>query len=285
MPDIAAFATEVEKQGFHGLWTRDHLRWRLPVVEPLLLLAVAATATTTLRIGTGVYLAGLRSPFQTARNFADIDVLSEGRLDFGVGVGAGYEPDHVAADVPKAQRGRRLDASLAAIRALWGGETVAGSALDVRPRQQPAPPVWVGGKSDAALRRAAHHADGWIATLVSPDGYARRLDVLAGYGAEAGRGGVPRAALVAYVCVDDSTRRATDRMRQAIVKDLGAGADDIVMKLAACGPAEQCAEVLAPYIASGVDHLILLPPFGMDQAAVDQVGRLASELVAPLSRQ
>jgi alkanesulfonate monooxygenase SsuD/methylene tetrahydromethanopterin reductase-like flavin-dependent oxidoreductase (luciferase family) len=145
--------------------------------------------------------------------------------------------------------------------------------------------VWVGGKSDAALRRAAHHADGWIATLVSPEGFARRLDVLAGYRAEAGRSGLPRAALVAYVCVDDSTQRATDRMRQSIISDLGAGADDIVMKLAACGPAERCLEILAPYLASGVDHLILLPPFGMDQAAVDQVGRLAHELVAPLSRQ
>lgn len=160
-PSAAAlqdYARRAEDLGFDGVWVFDHLleappSYRAAFMEPATTLALAATATRRVTLGTGILVLPLRDPVLTAKTFANLDILSDGRLIFGVGVGWA-EPEFRASQVELATRGRRMDEMLEIIRGLWTHEAFAyrGRIFDVpeirllpRPVQQPHPPVWIAG--------------------------------------------------------------------------------------------------------------------------------------------
>src|SRR6185437_5714934 len=149
-----------EAAGAGALWAVDHLFWPSPMLECLTTLTVAATATRTATLGTCVLQLPLRRPAAVAKQAAALQLLSGGR--FVLGVGAGSHPgEYEMAGVDFGDRGRQMDVGIAEVRAAWAS---AGEP-DVDYRQEPAPapvPLWVGGSSDAARRRAARAADGWV---------------------------------------------------------------------------------------------------------------------------
>ncbi|MEU6591840.1 TIGR03619 family F420-dependent LLM class oxidoreductase [Streptomyces sp. NPDC046881] len=159
--------------------------------DPLVLLAAVAGATTRLRLLTSVLVAPYYPALVLANQAATLDVVSGGRLVLGVGTG--WNPDEFAAvGVPARERGARTDDHLAAARALWTRRpadfdgpftTLRAARLGVPPVTAGGPPVWVGGHSDAALRRALRFGDGWYGTGVDAAGITdvrRRLRGLAG---------------------------------------------------------------------------------------------------------
>ncbi|MDE3085903.1 MAG: LLM class F420-dependent oxidoreductase [Acidobacteriota bacterium] len=165
---------------------------RIPVggetglLDPLVTLAFMAAHTTRVRLGTAMCLLPQRNPVYTAKEVASLDWLSGGRVDFGVGVGWLRE-EFEALGVPWPARGRRTDEYLAVVRALWEDDPSEfhGELFDLPAcRQQPKPlqrpvPVHVGGESDAALRRVARRANGWVPFDQDPEALARlmgRLD-------------------------------------------------------------------------------------------------------------
>ena len=177
-PDILRrWAALAETLGYHFLMTSDHIavtadvqaRFPAPLYEPLSTLGWLAGCTRSIGIGASAIIVPYRSPLETARAFANIDQLSDGRCILGVGVGwarAEYE----ALNVPFAKRGAIANEYLAAIKQLWtqevssfDGEFVRFNDVDSRPLpvQTPHPPIWVGGSSEAALRRAVRYGDGW----------------------------------------------------------------------------------------------------------------------------
>ena len=141
-----------------------------PVFDAFAYLAFLAARCPNVRLGTHVYNIGLRHPFTTARAVQTLDVVSNGRVEFGIGA-SWLEEEWVAAGLDFATRGRRVDEALAVCQRLWSEPEVEHHgeffsfppvAFEPKPVQSPHPPVLVGGESKAALRRAARDADGWI---------------------------------------------------------------------------------------------------------------------------
>src|SRR4051812_10338485 len=206
-PDyLTTLGPALEERGFESAWVAEHVvmfddyESRYPyadtgkfpaggdvgLLEPLTALAAIATTTRTLRLGTGICLVAQRNPVYTAKQVADVDVLSGGRVDFGVGIGWLRE-EFEAVAMPFEHRGGRANEHLEGMKALW---TEDPSSYDGRyyqlpecrmypkPVQQPHPPIHVGGESDAALRRVATHGQGWFGFNRSPDQVPEALERL-----------------------------------------------------------------------------------------------------------
>ena len=166
-----------ETLGYHLVMTSDHIavtpdvasRYPAPFYEPLTTLGWLSGITRTMEIGTTVVIVPYRNPLETARALSNVDQLSDGRLIFGVGVGWA-EQEFEALGVPFHQRGAITDDFLRAIKVLWTQDVASYEGRFItfrdvhtapRPVQRPHPPIWVGGPSDAALRRAVRYGDAW----------------------------------------------------------------------------------------------------------------------------
>jgi probable F420-dependent oxidoreductase len=206
-PDyIHALARAAEERAFHSIWVAEHVvlfdeyRSRYPYaadgrvpgstesgpLEPFTALAFLAACTTRIRLGTGVCLVPQRNPVYTAKEVASVDWLSNGRLDFGVGVGWLAE-EFQALGVPFERRGARCRAYLDVMKRLWSdavsaydGEfyTLPACRQYPKPVQRPHPPIWFGGESDAALRRVADLGQGWFGFALGPDEARERVAAL-----------------------------------------------------------------------------------------------------------
>ncbi len=143
---------------------------RFPLLDPIVTLAYIASMTTRLLLGTGVIVLPLRNPLVLAKQLASLDVLSGGRVVFGIGVGY-VEQEFAALNVPFEDRGPRTGEYLEAIRSVWtqehpsfAGRLYSFDGVGARPRpvQKPTPRIVVGGASRAAMRRAVRSAHGWF---------------------------------------------------------------------------------------------------------------------------
>ncbi|MGA5196395.1 TIGR03619 family F420-dependent LLM class oxidoreductase [Streptomyces exfoliatus] len=185
-PDaLADWALRVESMGYHYAMVSDHVAltpdvqhlFPAPFYDPLATLAWLAGVTRTVGLGTTVTILPYRHPVHTARVAANIDRFSNGRLVFGAA--AGWAAGEFAAlGVPHRRRGAISDEYLAAIKACWADEVASfdGAHVSFRdlhtgplPVQRPGPPVWVGGHSHGALRRAVRLGDAWHPTSVTGD--------------------------------------------------------------------------------------------------------------------
>jgi probable F420-dependent oxidoreductase len=185
-PETAArVARAAEAAGFESVWTGEHVVLpdpqappspappQHPMLDPAVALAFLAAHTERLRLATGIIILPQRNPVVLAKELASVDVLSQGRLIFGLA--AGYlKPEFAALGARFDDRGARTDEYIDAIRALWteekpafAGRTVRFAGIDAQPRpvQKPHPPIVVGGTSPAALRRAVSRGNGWYGFL------------------------------------------------------------------------------------------------------------------------
>lgn len=210
------FAVEADRLGFESVWVPEHLVFTSDIGEsrypgstdghppvsadaqlfdaPAFLAAIAE-ATQQIRLGTYVYLLGLRHPIIGARAFGTLDVLSGGRAI--VGVGAGWlAGEYRALGLDFASRGRRLDEAIIVIKRLWSEPVVdhrgefaefTGVHFQPKPVQRPGPPIVAGGESRAALRRAVRLCDGWVSMPHTLESVKPQLDLLDRLLADAGR--------------------------------------------------------------------------------------------------
>lgn len=206
---LRAVGQAVEERGFESVWAAEHVvlfddydsRYpyspdgRFPgggdsgLLEPFTALTFLAGVTGKVRLGTGICLVPQRNPVYTAKQVADLDVLSVGRVDFGVGIGWLREEFEVL-QMPFAQRADRCREHVEVMKALWCDDVseyrgdhyrLRPCRMYPKPVQQPHPPVHVGGESDAALRRVAEFGQGWYSFNRTPDELGdplRRLDQL-----------------------------------------------------------------------------------------------------------
>ncbi|MGH2662461.1 MAG: LLM class F420-dependent oxidoreductase [Actinomycetota bacterium] len=237
-------ALAAERLGFESVWLPEHLvlpvdmRGQLvpgedhppvppdtPVFDAPAYLAFLAGRTERIRLGTHVYLLGIRHPFVSARAFATLDVVSGGRAEAGVGAGW-MTSEWEAAGLDPRSRGRRLDEAIDACKRLWTEAVVEHHgeffefppvAFEPKPVQRPHPPVVVGGESDVALRRAARRGDGWIGMDHTPESAAEQVARLRRHIDEAGR---PGDALEVTVSGSITDRRDVDRWEEAGVDRL-----------------------------------------------------------------
>jgi probable F420-dependent oxidoreductase len=193
LPEHLVFATDLSTATYPGT-SRPGIKPATPLFDAPAYLCALASVTRHVRLGTAVYLYGLRHPFVAARAFATLDHISGGRAIVGVGAGW-YEGEWIAAGVDFATRGPRLDEAIAVSRRLWTEDAVEHHgtffdfpevAFEPKPVQERLP-VIAGGESKAALRRAATLCDGWISMPQTIEGAAPQLDRLRAYRKEAGR--------------------------------------------------------------------------------------------------
>jgi probable F420-dependent oxidoreductase len=185
-PGVAAVARAAEAAGFDAVFVTEHPfpedAWMASgghhALDPFVTLAVAAAATTSLRVLTNLCVVPYHNPYVLAKTALTVDVLSGGRLILGCG--AGYlEPEFAAVGASFADRNDRFDAAIAAMKAAWTQDSVpvdaSGSTHTMRPRpvRQPHPPIWIGGNSRRALRRAVELGDGWM-PFPNPASHAAR---------------------------------------------------------------------------------------------------------------
>jgi probable F420-dependent oxidoreductase len=166
--ELAAVARAADEAGFDYVAVCDHVAIPAERAEAMsttwydtvATLGWLAGITTRTRLLSHVYVPAYRHPLATAKAFATLDELSEGRVILGVGAGH-VEAEFDVLGIPFADRGRLTDEAIDGIRAAWRDEW-KGFGQRPRPRQQQGPPIWVGGSSPAALRRAAQRGDGWL---------------------------------------------------------------------------------------------------------------------------
>ena len=219
---LRTLGREAEERGFESIWVAEHVvlfddyesqypyspDGRFPgggdtgLLEPLTALTYLAAVTDRIRLGTGICLVPQRNPVYTAKQVVDLDNLSGGRVDFGIGVGW-LQEEFEALNTPFERRGKRTDEYLQVMQSLWTDEvsSFSGELYDLptcrmypKPVQSPHPPVHVGGESDAALRRAARFGQGWYTFNRSPGDLAEPLATLDGLLAAEGRSRTTRTS-------------------------------------------------------------------------------------------
>jgi len=305
---IADQARTAEALGFDSLWVSDHVslsieRYGGPpgeyfAYEPLTTLAAVAGVTTRPRLGTLVLAEVLRPAGVLAKTLATLDRLSGGRLDIGIGAGW-YAPDYEAVGLALPSPGERLARlreALAVLDALLPGgpATLDGKAHLVRDatnrppaRQEPRPPIFVGGKGDRLLRLVAEMADGWNTCWAwTPDDYRGRLEVLHRACEAAGRDPASvRRTLGLYALAGEDERDLAARYARLQAEAPGGMLDRVpldewrVGRLV--GTPEQLAEQVAGWAALGVTELIACAgPLPFSVSSPDDLELLAGALKA-----
>jgi probable F420-dependent oxidoreductase len=274
-----------EKSSIDSLWFSERLSSPVFVPEAMTTMAAIAARTTRLKFGPSVLVTPFRTPALVARELAMIDYLSNGRMLPAFGIGVEQEREFLAAGVPFKERGRRTDEAITIIRRCWEEKevTFAGEFWKLdrvsvlpKPVQQPFP-LWIGGKSEAAMRRAGRMGDGWIPSFITPGEMKTGVDKTQAYAKEAGRE-VPadHFGTLFYYNLDDDPARAHASAAPFVPR--GRVDDATLAQCTAFGPADLIRERLEQYVAAGASKFILRPMCPAD-AMLDQLARLASDVV------
>lgn len=253
-----------EETGLQTLAVGDHLAFALPIDDSLMGLAMAATLSDKVTIATSVYLLALRHPGLVAKQTITLARMAPGRFIFGVGVGGEFPGEFAFAGVPHAERGARLTEGIEVLRKLWTGEPVAHEGrfyafpeTQLRPAPEPAggPPIWVGGRSAPAFRRAGRLCDGWISYVVTPEQYRDGLAEIAREYAVAGRDLAEYgAAHLLFVRLDDSYEAAFERANALLSERYAMDFSRATKRYVALGAPADVAAKLSEFYAAGVRH-------------------------------
>ena len=256
----------LEVVGYDSVWTGDHMSFHNPIHESITLLATYAPITKRIKLGVGVYLLALRSPAVAAKQAATLDVLSGGRLVFGVGVGGENPKEFELCGIPHKERGARVNEAIDAVRTLWRDTPASfhgrftrfdGVSIDPKPVQQP-PPIWIGARSDAALARAGRQGDGWMSYVVQADRYAQSLDKIRAAAATAGRSMEKfTAAHLVFITVGRDYEAAKRAWVSVLSTRYAQDFEPLAKRYGVIGTPEQCAEQLERFRAAGCNYFVM----------------------------
>jgi probable F420-dependent oxidoreductase len=284
-------AAALEELPIDSLWTGGHVASRNPSPESMMSLARLSAMTDRVRLGTAVLLLPLYQPAIVAKQIADLDRATGGRIELGVGVGGEYPQEFEACQVPIGQRGKRTDEAIGLLRRLWTATEVSHDGpyyamRDVKihpaPAQPGGPPILVAGRKEPAMRRAALLGDGWLPYLYSPRRYAASVEAIRGIAAEAGR---DLATFGWYAFIFVNVDPDGDRARQEAARTMGGNYQQdfrqMVDSVAAAGTTDEVTRKLQAFIDAGARHLVFLPAPGTGSADLIE-RRLLDEVVPAL---
>ena len=281
----------VEALGFDSVWCGDHISFNLPLYESLTLLASYVPITERIKLGSAVYLLALRPPAVAAKVTATLDALSGGRLIFGVGVGGENPREFAAVGVPHRERGARVTEAIEVVRALWRDTPASfkgrftefeGVSIDPKPVQPGGPPIWIGGRSDAALARAGRQGDGWVSYVVTAERYAQSLDKIRAAAQAAGRsldGFVP--AHLTFITLGRDYETARDKWVKRLSLRYAQDFGPLAGRYGVIGTPDQCVEQLERFRAAGCQYFVLSTTCETSEDR-DQLEQIAAEVLPRL---
>jgi probable F420-dependent oxidoreductase len=273
-----------EAGGVDSIWQSDRLIGTAPVLESLSAMAALAGRTRRLRFGMNVVSLAFRDPVLLAKQCATIDYLSNGRLLPAFGIGSPVGAEWKALGIDTAARGRKADEALEIIRRLWSEDEVSfegrfhklkGASIAPKP-VQPDLPMWIGGSSDAAIRRTARFGTGWQSGVETPEEAGRVIAAIKAALVETGRAidedhygvNVP----FRFGSADDpGIRRAMDAYRNYSGRDPA--------QYFTVGDATLMLDRIAAYIENGAYKFVFRPAASGDDDMLDQTRRLIDELL------
>ncbi len=288
--ELVRMVEQVDALGYDSFWCGDHISMEIPFLDPLLQIAQAAVASRRLMFGTSVYLLPLRHPTPVAKQVATIDLLTEGRFIFGVGLGGEFPKEYEACGVPLTERGARLSEGIGVLRKLWSGDSVSNQGkfypfekvrMTPPPAQRGGPPIWCGGRAKAALQRTGRLADGWFAYAITPEMYREGLAVIEQAADAAGRNlETFGTAHLLFARVADNGEQALDEAAEHLSIRYGMDMRAATRRYGALGAPADVADRIRAYHDAGVRH-ISLDFAGPYERREEQLQRFANE-VRPL---
>jgi alkanesulfonate monooxygenase SsuD/methylene tetrahydromethanopterin reductase-like flavin-dependent oxidoreductase (luciferase family) len=281
--DLRAVARAAEDAGLDSVWIGDHFSFRAPVIESFIAAATVAAVTDRIDIGFGVLIAPLRHPGWIAKQVSSLQVVAGGRVILGLGVGGEFPGEWAALGVPISERGKRMEATLHALPGLLSGHTVDLAA----PWHTTVPPLtpylgmprlWIGGRTETALERAARHGAGWLGLWLDPPALAKRVRQLQDIAARLEQPTPPIAAEV-LVHITDAPDRGERAMADFMESIYGIPFERLA-RYCVGGTEHEVAERLIQLVAEGLQTIVLIPAVRNALRTLPALGRIAAQLRA-----
>jgi probable F420-dependent oxidoreductase len=287
-----AWLAAVEQLPIESVWQGGHILPKHPTGEAITRLSLMTAWTERVRVGSAILVLPLYHPVVVAKQLADLDAVSGGRVSVGVGVGGEFPHEFEAVGVPVKERGARTDEAMDLMRSLWQGGPVThhGRFFDLddielvpvattTPGQVGGPPLIVSGRKEPAMRRAARAGDGWMPYLMSASAYARSVDTVTAAAEAEGRD-LDRFEWMLYLYC--SIRADEQQARADVAGFLGNAygdkPSDMLDRIAPSGTPEQVAARIQEYVDAGARHIIISPAARTDTL---EVVKLAATEVLP----
>ena len=288
LDNIATEAREAETLGYQFVTTGEHVFFHGPTGNGLISLAAAAGATEHIKLMSSITLVPLYPPALLAKQVAALDIVSNGRFHLGVGVGGEFEKEFEACGVPVNERGARTNEALEVMRQLWTEDNVSfdgkftrisAATLNPKPTQKPHPPVWISGRSDAAMHRAAQFGNGWLPYMYTPEKLAESVETINTFASQCGRKEPIKPGLFIFFAVHTDSERAQHMAAERLSKQYNQDFTPLVGKYALAGSPDDCIARLKEYIDAGARTIILSSACPADYMMENQ--RLLAETVLP----
>ena len=275
----------VADTGIDHVFFADHVSFRVGHGhDGMVVAAGVANLHPTLGIYIGVYLLPLRHPIPVARQLANLAEMAPGRISFGVGVGGDDRHEVEICGVDPRTRGRRTDESLDILQRLLAGETVDHSGeffnfeqARIIPTPDPAIPVYVGGRADAALRRAGKYADGWLVIWCSSERYAESIAIYNQAAEDARRDVQADHGIQLWVGVGKDRTEAASFVGPAMEGFYRVPFEKF-SRYTPHGTVDDIVDFLAPYLEAGCRHFNLTPVASTAEAGIEVIGEVGERL-------
>lgn len=288
--EVAASARRIEELGFDVLGCGEHVSFYGDTANGFVSLSVAAGATSRIQLMSAITLVPLYPAALLAKFGAALDVASNGRFMLGVGVGGEYPKEFEACGVPVKQRGSRTDEALEVLHRTWTGTdvtfhgrytTLNEFSLKPLPIQKPRPPIWVSGRKDVAMRRAARFADGWLPYMYTPEQLAQSIAKIKQFGEECERDlshFTPGIFLFTAAHENQASgfKMANDKLSVQYSQDFS----KLIDKYTLAGNPDHCRARLKEYLDAGA-RFVFLSTACPDDYIDRNLELIASDIVAP----
>lgn len=262
IPDIARLAREAEAAGLDCIWAEDLLhRGDAAVLDISCVLSACAGATETIGIGSAIFAPSLRNLSWALKQVATVHLLAKGRFILGAALGSGNDEEYRLAGLTRAGQRERTEEFVSVLRA-WGRGDLGSKTVPPTARAlligaaSPPPPLWLGGTSAPALRRAARFGDGWLSGLQTPAEFRASVTELRGLAEQEGRP-CPQAGIVLSVAVGSASDGLAARSA-ALMSSLYGTPRERAAELAIGGTPERVADQIAPYLEAGAEEVALV---------------------------
>ena len=288
--DVARSAAQIENLGFDVLGCGEHVSFYGDTANAFISLSVAAGVTSRIRLMSTITLVPLYPPPLLAKQVTTLDHVSNGRFELGIGVGGEYAKEFEASNVPVGERGARTNEALQIMHQLWADDkvtfdgrfnTLPGVTLDPKPVQSPHPPIWVSGRSDAAMRRCARYGTGWLPYMYTPEMLGESMAKINAYADEYQRAH-PEPGLFIFFAVHEDREVAIKMASERLSKQYNQDFSKLVHRYALAGNPDDLKARLGEYINMGATTVMLNSacPAGY----VDENERLFAQAVLPQFR-